>query len=87
MVFLPNPRYANSSAVAQKVIADLKSDNWIDRGTRAILVDLNLYNPGTKLLTAARSVVYLSPFRIRKRRIFWYFSELLILFVCVSLDL
>ena len=56
VVYFPNPRFANSSTVAQKLISDLKSDDFIDRATRAIIVDFNLYNPGTKLLTAARLV-------------------------------
>ena len=56
VTYLPNPRYANSSTVALKILSDLKSDDFIDRATRALVVDFNLYNPGTKLLTAARFV-------------------------------
>ena len=35
---------------AKRIVKDLKENNWIDRQTRAVLVEFSLYNPPSNLL-------------------------------------
>lgn len=40
---------ADSAADTQKIIADLKSNLWLDRGTRAVFIDFTVYNANINL--------------------------------------
>jgi hypothetical protein len=44
----------NNASHAMSTIAKLKAARWIDQGTRAVAVDLNVYNPSTDTVTALR---------------------------------
>ena len=46
------PRTNSTHAIS--TIAKLKAARWIDQGTRAVAVDLNVYNPSTDTVTALR---------------------------------
>ena len=39
------------------IITQLKADNWIDKQTRAIIVEFSLYNANTNLFTVAKVVM------------------------------
>jgi len=46
-----------TTAVASKtILADLKNQLWIDRGTRAAFVDFTVFNPNVNLFCVARYV-------------------------------
>ena len=47
----------NDEATAQNIIKSLELDNWIDRLTRAIIVEFALYNANTNLFTVAKVIV------------------------------
>lgn len=45
---------ANNSADSLAIIADLKQNLWIDRGTRVVFVDFSVYNANINLFCIIR---------------------------------
>jgi len=46
---------------ASDVLSALERVRWVDRGTRAVMIMMNLYNPQTDLLTVVRLLVEMFP--------------------------
>jgi hypothetical protein len=48
-------------AEARRILANLVQDRWLDDRTRALMIDFNLYNADSNLLTVARFMVEFLP--------------------------
>ena len=52
--------YQDLSATRAKtsdIVANLKENRWIDRGTRVVFLDFTMYNPNVNLFSAAKYVL------------------------------
>lgn len=48
---------ATTRAQSAEIIADLKANRWIDRGSRVVLLDFTMYNPNVNLFCIARYLI------------------------------
>ena len=69
-------------SLAIDYIAALKLYNWIDKHTRAVFVDIMLYNANTNLFSAAKVVFELPPIggvhltsRVESSNLFMYVTQ------------
>ena len=58
-VYIPPPSQLHptnkmTSATASSLIEELENDTWIDKATRAVFVELNLFNPSSNVITATQ---------------------------------
>ena len=51
------PNNKNTNVTATSIIQSLKDEDFFDRGTRAVAVELTFYNTNTELMTSVRYII------------------------------
>ena len=62
-----------NGTLGRAVVAQLLADRWIDKATRALAIDFNVWNPDTNLLTVVRLWIEFSPTGASPRRSLAFF--------------